>query len=101
MTERRSPNGTGAPNGANGAARPAPAAARVIPAAAPSRTVPSAGNARGGTVAVTLTPEERQHARLTLTPEIIGVDPVTKLPRDPEVVFAQRKQEAIALGKRW
>jgi len=94
VTERASPA-----NGTKPAAQKP--AQRVVPAAAPSRTVPNSTGNGNGKISVTLSPEERQVARLTLTPEIIGVDPVTKLPRDPEVVFAQRKQEAIAAGRRW
>lgn len=73
------------------APKPAPVArTSPAPAAPPSRTTPSARP--GVDTPVTLTAEERAIARATMTPEVIGKNP-DGTPRDPEVVYAQRKLE--------
>lgn len=80
-------------------ARKSPAAPAAAPnvSAPPSRTVPTSRPGQG--TPVTLTQDERNHARATLTPDIIGKNPDGSA-RDPEVVFAQHKLKAIAEG-RW
>lgn len=77
-------------------AAPRPAAPR--PAAPPSRTTPSQVGGRP-VARVTLTPEEVEHARLTMTPEVIGKNP-DGTPRDPLKAYAAQK---LALQKegRW
>lgn len=65
------------------------------PAAPVSRTVPGAAASK---VAVRLTKEEMDHARATLTPEVIGKNP-DGTPRDPLVVFAQHKARLQSEGK--
>lgn len=80
---------------------PTPPAARTPPArvaATPSRSLPvDQGNPRTQT-RVTLTQAEIEHAKLTLTPEILGKDKDGN-PRDPVKVYAARKLELQREGR--
>lgn len=74
--------------------QPAQPQQRPAPAAPVARSVP---NAQPGRVAITLTEDEQKAARALLPPEIIGKNP-DGTPRDPLVVYAQRKAEQMKTG---